>query len=98
MKKIIEKALENVAKLFASKRALGQQLGETAAILVRDYLVIAGVRKAVTHIKSLYVDRSGNINDQGNGTLIAAIYQTDDGGYYKEMDGKIYTWNGNSWV
>jgi hypothetical protein len=98
MNRIVMKAIENVVKIFGSKRNLGKQVGETAAIVFREAVIVGGARVALTKVKEIFIDQNGNVKDQGPGTVVAIMYQGDDGNYYKEADNKMYAWNGSEWV
>ncbi len=98
MSRIIMKAIDNVVKIFGSKRNLGKQAGETAAIILRESVIVGGANVAITKVREIFIDQNGNVKDQGPGTVVAIIYEGGDGNYYKEADGKMYAWNGNDWV
>lgn len=92
------KAIENVVKIFGSKRNLGKQAGETAAIVLREAVIVGGTNIALTKVKEIFIDQNGNVKDQPPGKVVAIMYQGDDGNYYKEADGKMYVWDGSDWT
>lgn len=93
------KAIENIAKIFASRRALGKQAGETAAILVRDYVIIEGVKHILQKVNDIFIDGNGNTNEQGIGEKVATTYQSNTGEYIQvTVDGRTFILRGNQWV
>jgi|CXWL01.1.fsa_nt_gi hypothetical protein len=52
----------------------------------------------VTRFKEIHHDVDKGFNDQGRGTLVAAIYTDDNGGLHKKVGNQWYTWNGTSWL
>lgn len=98
MNKLIQKALDNVAKMLSSKREIGKQFGETAAIIFRDYVIIKGAKITLSKISDIHLSRTGSVNNSGEGIHIGKITQGSDGNFYKEVDDKIYIWNGSDWV
>lgn len=56
--------MRNVVKIFGSKRNLGKQVGETAAIVFREAVIVGGARVALTKVKEIFIDQNGNVKDQ----------------------------------
>lgn len=107
LQRALAAARANIKKIFASKHAFGQQIGETvaglvitgpvAAILVKNYRG-GDVKVNLSEIDRISIDRSGDINHDNNGTLVAILYKGDDGNHYKHTAVGWYTWNGSDWV
>ena len=106
--KIIEEAIEEVAKIFRSKKSLGKQVGETLA----GVAIVGSIVKAVsgnqqekvilTPVQEIYANGNQLIayepGSRAQGIMVAIIYEGSDNSYYKNVDGRWLTWNGSQWA
>jgi len=98
LQKAIDRAKKKIEEMFKDPYKLGQQVGETAFMLGRDYVMMQGRRISLEYIKSYYKTTDGSINDAGNGVEVARIYQGDDSNFYKAVGDYTLVWDGNDWV
>lgn len=104
----VQRAITKLEGIFASKYKLGHEVGQIIAGLTITAPAIHYLNKQLhggqtkqvklTKKQDLHVDQHKVVNVSGHGTLVAAIYHGDDGGWYKWADGRWFSWNGRDWA
>lgn len=101
--RIIQRAIENIIKIFGSKKEFGKQVGETitslAVISPVTYFFLGKDRKILlTEVQRIYLNKNGELNTREQGHIVAIVYQGSDNIYYKHANDRWFKWNGNDWA
>lgn len=110
LERAIQRALAQLAEIFASNYKTGKEVGQLLAGLTITAPAIYYIKKQIgggktkdistQKQKDIHADSSGELNTKGQGTLVAAVYKDDDGHFYQVTKDKIYSWDAtkSQWV
>jgi len=98
--KLIVRMIPNV---YRAGRVVGKgggvlAIGQAIKFVKKQLSNGAEAELKLTKVEDLYLDSSGVVNRNGDGTHVASLYDDSDGNSYLDLGDKILTWNGNAWV
>jgi len=101
-----QRAVTNLAKAFSTRygtgRLVGSALAGTAIIAPVTKTIRKQIRGQTQEVNAekqgeIHAHESEGINTDGNGHLIAAVYEGDDGVLYKLDNNGWQQWDGSEW-
>ena len=100
----IRRALTQLAKIFSTRYGTGKEIGKALSSLViiapATYMVKKKMRQVqMSKVQDIHYSTEDNeLNTDGRGRLVGAIYEDEDGEFHKLTNDGWLSWNGSQWV